>query len=93
MEKKKVKFIRKNGRVIPIGEKSGSGAKPKKKKRSKQSYSKKAVKEAGIAGASIGVGFGLLSGGKSLTELAFRGASLGLTGAGLGYLATRKKKK
>lgn len=91
-EKKKVKFIRKNGRVIPIGEKSGSGAKPKKRKKKNKSYNKTISTSSGIAGATIGVGFGLAS-GDTLPGLAIRGAIGGLVGSQLGRLATKKKKK
>ena len=87
-DQSKPRFIRKNGKIIPIGgkKKSGSSEPKKRKKPSKPSKIQRDTKRAKTlktAGFSAGLTAGIFS-GKSLISKAGRGAVGGLLGGLLG---------
>lgn len=92
-EKGKVKFIRKNGRVIPVRSKGKSGSdkkmeakKPQKRKDPKASFKRdvKRVKKFQSAGSFIGSTVGLVKGKGSLVNILGATALGGIVGGFVG---------
>jgi len=84
--KSKVKFIRKNGRVIPVKGK-GNGPKsksPKKKRSSGKSHNNQKKKIMTVIGAGMGISTGLLNAGMTKGSFSKRGIAGGLIGGLLG---------